>query len=193
MDRYTFLETFEQRFDVSELSKFLCRMESQWPTKVAEVKYRNFGIYLFHTQSVTAQQPKRTEWLCLELPDQTYQPRWEYRMSQICQQISTILSNVRTLIIIPMLHEPYHDIRVDHDRHWMDLLRVFNCVEVLHISSLLLKLMWASDVVPALRQLSIDLRFSNMSRDAVTSFIDAPAAQLRGSSPHHTPIRTHSS
>lgn len=81
-----FLETFEQRFDVSELSKFLCRMESQWPTKVAEVKYRNFGIYLFHTQpeSVTVQQPKRTEWLCLELPDQTYQSRWEYHMSQIC-------------------------------------------------------------------------------------------------------------
>ena len=77
-----------------------------------------------------------------------------------------------------MLHGPYHDIRVDHDRHWVDLLHVFNCVEELHItgeyfSRLLLKLMQASDVVPALRQLSVDSHFSNMSRDVVTSFIDA--------------------
>jgi hypothetical protein len=181
-----FLETPEDSLDVSELSKFLCRMESQWPTKVAEVNHHNFGIYPFHTiQSVAIQQPKRTQWLCLELPDQLYQWQWVSHMSLICQQMSTILSNVRTLII-PMWNEPYpshwFDIRADRERHWVDLLRVFNCVEELHLSgayssSLLLKLMQTSDVVPALRQLSIDSRsasrFSNMLRDAVTSFIEA--------------------
>jgi hypothetical protein len=50
-----------------------------------------------------------------------------------------------------------------------------------------LKLMQASDVLPALRQLNIDSGSSSMSRDAVTSFIDArnhaglPPITLQGS------------
>jgi hypothetical protein len=148
-------------------------MESHWSTEVAEVKHR-----LFHTQSVARQHPKRTERLRLELPGQRYQ--WVSHMSQICQKISPILSNVRTLSI-PMFNEPHQDI--DCDRHWVDLLRVFNCVEELHLGgefsyssrmSYPLELMQTGDVVPALRQLSIDSRFSDMTRDHVVfSFIDA--------------------
>jgi hypothetical protein len=152
----------ESSLDVSEFSRFLCRIQSQRLPDEAEVTSHNLGINLVHTQSLLLPggQPKRSEWLRLEFPRSWYNGLSP--LTQICQQISPILSGVRTLSI-PILE----NISYGEDRHrlWLDLLRVFDGVEEVHLTGshfglskviFALELVMASDVLPSLRKLSLD-------------------------------------
>jgi hypothetical protein len=168
--------------DFSEFSQFLCRIESQRLPDIVEVEYYDHGIYLVHIQSLPLprDQPKRSEWLRLEFPHTSY--HGVSPITQICQQISPILSGVRTLSV-PLLKDTGYS--EDRHGHWLDLLRVFDGVEEVHLTGSYfecprfpsaLKLVMASDVLPALRKLSLDKKgywYDSESRDHVASLIDA--------------------
>ncbi len=127
--RITFFKQPEPSFDLSQLSQFLGRVESQSLPDCAEVRNCVFGVCLSFTRSVALPggQPK-TECLWLEPP---YQSRLELSvMTQVCQQTSPFLSSVRTLSIL--LSHPWRD--VEHGAPWVDILRVFSRVERLHLS-----------------------------------------------------------
>lgn len=98
-------------------------------------------------------------------------------MTQICQQIPPSLPRVQTLSI-PML-SPWHD--GGQGTYWVDFLRVFNCLEKLHLSGgdpsvhalQFVSTGMATDVLPVLRELSLDsVVYGPRSHKAVTSFLD---------------------
>ncbi|KAN0134382.1 hypothetical protein V8E53_007880 [Lactarius tabidus] len=180
--------SLESILDVSEFSRFLSRIKSQRLPDVAEVTCHDLGINLVHTQSplLPGGQPKtrRSEWLRLEFPHTLYHGLSP--LNQICQQISPILSGVRTLSIPILKNTGYGE--YSH-RLWLDLLRVFDGVEEVHLTGshfglskviFALELVMASDVLPSLRKLSLDkmdhwheaAEYRYQPQDLITSLID---------------------
>ncbi|KAH9033022.1 hypothetical protein EDB84DRAFT_1578412 [Lactarius hengduanensis] len=171
----------EPRFRVSQLSQFLGRVELQSLPDGVEVRSGASGLYLSFTRSVALPggRPKTLEclrldhsaWSCLELP----------LMTQICQQISPFLSNVRTLgIMLSLLDEK-------QSTRWIAFLCAFDHVEKLHFSegpsvavACTLQSVspeMAADVLPTLRELRFD-SVTSESWVAVTSFIDLPSVTV---------------
>lgn len=172
----TLLDPTVLSLHVFEFFRFLCRIESQRLPDVAEVGYYDLGIYLGHIQSklLPGGQPRRSEWLRLEFPLASDYFFRVFPISWICLQISPILSGVRTLSI-PILND-------SRDSHWPALLRMFNHVEEVHVTGRYfefsrvpstLGLLMARDMLPALRELSLDKTpYLYGFRDRITSLID---------------------
>lgn len=180
----------DSSFDAFKLSQFLNRIELQSLPCRAEMGYGSYGSrsYLSFTRSVALPEgkSKRSKWLSLELDFPSSFNEQLSQMTQICQQISPFLSDVRALSL-PMRDGSYGLWR-DGDRHWVDFLRQFDHVEELHLSgtsnifspiSRRLKFILANNVLPAMRELSLDpdlcliKESSKESWDNIMSFIDA--------------------
>ncbi|KAH8992402.1 hypothetical protein EDB92DRAFT_1945199 [Lactarius akahatsu] len=174
------IDLFDQpHFDISQLSQFLGRVESQRLPNVAQAILYLPGAFRYCTQSVApAGSPPNTS-ECFNL-NFAFPSRFElFQLNQICQQISSFLSGVRALDI----HTFVRPLGSDEDfAQWLNLFHVFSRVEQLHItgrSSLnvayalqLISAEIAADVLPTLRELTLD-PFTSESREAVTSFVDA--------------------
>jgi hypothetical protein len=159
----------EPSFDASKLSQFLDRIELQSLPCRAEMGYGSYDFFFYLSFTWSAALPegksKRLKWLRLELPSFS---RFESQLSQttqICQQISPFLSDVRALSL-PMRTGSW---RGDNEcnRLWVDFLRLFDHVEELHLSGTFktdiwsdiqvrLEIILASNVLPAIRRLSFD-------------------------------------
>jgi hypothetical protein len=175
-------------FIASKLFQFLNRIELQSLPCRAEMGYGSHGTSsLSFTRSVALPEGKsrRSKWLSLELPFRSSSNSPLSQMTQICQQISPFLSDVRALSL-PLENGLWRDDK--HHRDWVDFLRLFDHVEELHLSgtsnifssiSNRLKPMLANNVLPAIRELSLDpdtcfsKESSKKSWDAIMSFIDA--------------------
>ncbi|KAH9178514.1 hypothetical protein EDB89DRAFT_2239155 [Lactarius sanguifluus] len=170
----------ETRIDISQLSQFLYRVESQRLPDGAKVSDGISGPYLSFTRSVALPggRLKTSEclrfghhaWLRLKLP----------LMTQICQQMSPFLPSVQTLSV-PMLSRSWHD--DGQGTYWVDFFRVFNRLEKLHLSGgdpssvvhalQFVSTVMATDALPVLRELSLDsVVYGPSSRKAVASFLD---------------------
>jgi hypothetical protein len=156
------IEFFEQpSFDISQLSQFLGRVESQRLPNGAQAILYLPDAFVYHSRSgaQSGHLPDTSERFSLGL---TCQSRFElFQINQICQQLSPLLSNVRTLDI----HMSAQPLGSDDDL--LDLLHLFSRVEQLHFtgSSIpdvarvqqLVSAEMAADELPALHDLSVDL------------------------------------
>jgi len=174
-------------FDISQLSQFLGRVESQRLPDGAQAILYLPGTFLYRTQSgaLPGGQPDTSEWLNLKL---TFQSGFElFQMNQIFQQMSPFLSGVRTLDIHTFVRPPGNDEDV---AQWLDLFRVFSHVEHLHVTgrsspNVAYALQPVSpekdaNVLPALRELTLDPvtsesgRLSPRSLTGTTSRVSLP-------------------
>ena len=175
----------EPHFDVLQLAQLLdCVAPQKLPDK-AELLLHNNGTFLALTRSAGLPPgglQRAPEWLTLSVQSGLKVSP----MTQICRQIPSFLSSVRTLDIMTSL-TPGSDV---DPAQWLGLFRVFGSVEKLYV-------MWGSvpdvaralqlvsadiavDVLPALRELKFDW-LATRWREAVTSFISA--RQLAGLPP----------
>ncbi|KAH9013085.1 hypothetical protein EDB85DRAFT_1908402 [Lactarius pseudohatsudake] len=119
----------ETPIDISQLSQFLYRVESQRLPDGAKVSDGTSDPYLSFTRSVALPGGRFKTLECLRFGHYAW-PRLELpMMTQICQQISPFLPSVQALSI-PML-SPWHD--GGRGTYWVDFLRVFNRLEKLHL------------------------------------------------------------
>ena len=165
--------------NVLQLAHFLGRTESQRLPDGAELLLHRDGISLVLTRSeVRPGAPSRTsEWLRLYAFFGQSGLDVVSPMTQICQQISPFLSNVRNFDIIT--HSPEND---GDPAQWLGLFRAFSGVEKLHVTwgsvpdiARALQLVTAEiavDTLPALRELKLDWLAARW-REAVCSFIYA--------------------
>ena len=158
-------------FDVSRLSQFLSRVESQRSPDAAQVilSLPDTFVYLSPSgaEAQSASLPNTSsEWLSLDL---TFQAPFElFQMNQICQQLSPFLSGVRALDV----HTA--NCQLDNNLLW-DIFNSFSSVERLHVSGLSTSkiasalqfdsAIMAADVLPGLRELIL-----KPGMDDLTSF-----------------------
>ncbi|KAH9033020.1 hypothetical protein EDB84DRAFT_1438448 [Lactarius hengduanensis] len=99
-------------------------------------------------------------------------------MARICQQIPPSLSSVRTLKVEAFSQSPGNN---ENIAQWLDLFRVFNCVEQLLFAGdasgsfacalQRVSVEMAADLLPVLREIYLG-SVTSESRKAVTSFIE---------------------
>ncbi|KAH9170521.1 hypothetical protein EDB89DRAFT_2187603 [Lactarius sanguifluus] len=163
--------------DALQLSRFLGRMEPQWLPHLVEVLFSDTGTYLSYPKAL----PGFHVFCWLEVCLITPLPHLQLSlMAPICQRIPPSLSSVRTLKIQVFFQSPalrnYENIA-----QWLDLFRVFNCVERLLFvgdasASFACALQrvsveMAANLLPVLREIYLGSATSE-SRKAVTSFIE---------------------
>ena len=165
------IDFFDQpSFDISQLFQFLGRVESQKLPDGAQAILYLPDAFVYHSRS--GAQSKHlldtSEFFSLSLTCQLCFTM--FQVNHICQQLSPLLYNVRTLDI----HMSVQPLGSDEDLR--DLLHLFNRVEQLHItgSSIpdvarvqqLVSAEMAADMLPALREHTVDLVPREVSLDS---------------------------
>ncbi|KAN0134394.1 hypothetical protein V8E53_007892 [Lactarius tabidus] len=150
--------------DISQLSQFLGRVESQrLPDTAQAVLYLPDTLIYFPGSGVGAlsANPPNTssEWLSLSV---SVQARFNlFQLNQICQQLSPFFSGVRVLDIHTSSCQPGEDLS-----QWLGIFHSFSSVERLHITGISAPKVahalqidsaeMVANVLPALRELTLD-------------------------------------